>query len=952
MPFRRVLSPLAFLLTAAPLVAQGTTSSALQGQVQDPSGQPVPGAVLRIKSDALIGGERLGTASANGSFRFPALPPGLYTITVEARGFVTRRVTERMSLGQTTTANIRLVKEAGAVVEVVVAATGAVEGAATGVSTNLSSQMIESMPVGRDLTQVAGLTPGVTVSDSTSGAAVRAWGGDAMANAYTIDGLNVGDAKSGEKWVYANPDWFSEVQVGGLGAPAEYGGFMGAFINGVVKQGGNDLSGSFTTYFQKNSWAALRSNDRLAASERPLFDGQYLSVSLGVGGPIVKDRLWYFVSVEANKDDATDSPIGVNYPVKLDNPRTLGKLTWQVNPSITWDLFFEYDAVDRENRYATRYYTKDATQQQASPSRLFTTSYKQTLGSSAFLSLRFSSLNARDDRYSYNPGGYTMELSGTGGLTSGVDTALGKSETVVPELLGKSYWGNVRRSNLLRENFRGRDTFSATYDHFASGVFGSADAHALRMGIEMERSRNEEKRWIASPDGVAYRARVRSGGLRPYRAYTGGGRDVKTDMDRTMAFLQDTWTVNSRLQIRPGLRFESFKGGAAGGSDLWSTTTVAPRLGITWNVKEDQSQVMKAHIGRYFAGLSSDLFQRAIPNVYQNTNTFYWGSSSQLVNPYKPNLIPVNTQVFGPDYAYAYNFNVSKLDPNHKQPYTDEIMVGYDWRVAPQWMLGFTAVQRTQKDILVQNDPSWSNPAYTVDHLDVTSPLTGKTYRTYISDIVLGDPNEGHTFYLTNSPEARNRYRMLTVSAERSLVDGWSLTASITWAKAEGNYSSSAAQSLDNFNDPNAQINSEGRLPYVNDREFRIRGTYELPWAWKTRLSSTFTYLSGERYTPIIDMSNIFELNQNALSILAAPRGSYSYPGRRLLDFRVSQDLNFSKRLRGELFLDVFNLLNEGSAYTWDEIVAYEDGKPLSSFQNPIYTEDPRRIRLGFKLRF
>ncbi len=947
----RVLSPLALVLTAAPLLAQGTTTSALQGHIQDPGGQPVAGAVVRIKSDALIGGERFTTAASNGSFRFPSLPPGVYTIAVEAKGHITRRITERMTLGQTTTATIRLPKEAAVVVDVTASASS-VEGSATGVSTNLSSQVIEAIPLGRDLTQMAGLTPGVTVSDSTSGASVRAWGGDGMANAYTIDGLNVGDAKSGEKWVYANPDWFSEVQVGGLGASAEYGGFTGAFINGVVKSGGNDLSGSFTTYFQKNSWAALRNNERLASSERPLFDGQYLSVSASLGGPILKDRLWYFMSMEANKDDATDSPIGVNYPVKLNNPRVLGKLTWQVRPTITWDVFFEYDAVDRENRYATRYYTKEATQQQQSPSRLFTTSYKQTLGSSSVFTLRFSSLNARDDRYSYAPGGYTMEVSGTGGLTAGVDTALGMSETAVPELIGRRYWGNVRRSNLLRENVRARDTFSATFDHFVSGLFGGQDAHALRVGLESERSRNEEKRWIASPDGIAYRARIRSGGLRPYRAYTGGGRDVKTDMDRTMFFVQDTWTVSPRLQLRPGLRFESFKGGASSGPGLWSTSTVAPRLGLTWNVKEDQSQVLKAHVGRYYAGLSSDLFQRAIPKVYENTNVFYWGSSSQLVNPYKPNLIPVNTAVFGPDYAYAYNFNVSKLDPNHKQPYTDELMLSYDWRLDRNWLIGLTAVKRTQKDILVQNDPSWGDPQYVADTLDVTSPVTGQTYRTYISDIDMGDPNNGHAFLLTNSSAARNEYRMLTLSAERALADGWSLSASVTWAKSEGNYSASAAQSLDNFNDPNAQINADGRLPFVNDREFRVRGTYELPWSWKTRISATFTYLSGERYTPIIDMSNIFELNQNALSIFAAPRGSATYPGRRLFDLRIAQDLHLTKRVKGEVFLDVFNLLNDGKAYTWDEIVAYEDGKPLSSYQNPIYTEDPRRVRVGFKLRF
>lgn len=946
----RRMSPLALILSAAPLMAQSSTTAALQGQVQDPSGQPLAGALVRIVSDALIGGERTAATGPNGLFRFPLLPPGVYRITVDAPGFAPHRVSERLSLGQTTTAHLRVARAAEAVVEVV-GTSSAQEGAATGVTTALSAQVLETLPVGRDLTQVAGLTPGVTVSDSTSGASVRAWGGDGMANAYTIDGLNVGDAKSGEKWVYANPDWFSEVQVGGLGASAEYGGFMGAYINGVVKSGGNEVQGTFTTYYQPNRWAARRDNDRLAADERELYDGRYLSMSLGVGGPILKDRLWYFVSAETNRDDATDSPIGVDFPVELDNPRFLGKLTWQVNPSATWDLFLEYDEVNRENRYATRYYTRDATQKQESPSTLFTTSYKQVIGPSV-LNLRFSALDAEDDRSSYNPEGYTLEVSGTGGLPSGVGTALGASEAAFPELIGKSYWGNVRRSNMLRENQRSRQTFSATYDLFLSGVFSAGDAHALRLGVDFETSQSEEKRWIASPNGVAYRARVRNGGLRPYRAYTGGGREVDTEMQRTMVFIQDTWTINARFQLRPGVRIESFKGGAQDGPTLWDTTTVAPRLGFTWNLTEDQGHVLKAHVGRYFAGLSSDLFQRAIPGAHQNTNVFYWGYGTDLVNPYRPDLIPVDTTVSGPDYAYAYNFNLATLDPHHKQPYTDELMLGYDWRLSRAWMVGLTAVRRSQKDILVQNDPSWADPAYTVDTVPVTSPITGLTHTTFVSDIDLGDPNNGHRFLLTNDPGAKNTYKMLTLALDRPMLDRWSLAASVTWAKSEGNYSASAGTALDNFNDPNARINSNGRLPYVNDREVRVRGAYEFPWAWRTRISASFTYLSGERYTPLIDMTNVFELNQNALSIYAAPRGSASYPSRSLLDVKITQDLTFSKRVRGEFFLDVFNLLNEGASYLWDETVAYDDGVPLDTYRAPLYTEDPRRVRVGFKLRF
>jgi hypothetical protein len=916
---------------------------------------------VRLSSGALIGGERTTRTTENGSFRVGALPPGKYRIVVEAQGMTTLTGNEVLTLGQTTTANFKFAPAAAATVEVVDYATAA-SGVESAVATSVSAEALALIPVGRDLTQVAALTPGVTVSDSTSSATVRAWGGDGAANSYTIDGLNVGDAKSGEKWVYANPDWFSEVSVGGLGAGAEFGGFSGALINGVVKSGGNAVEGSLTAYYQDNAWAALRESQGLAQNQRQLYQGTYSDVTASIGGPILKDRLWYFVSASAIHDSATDSPVGIDYPVKLDNPRALAKITWQALPTATWDAFLEYDEVNRDNKYATRYYAHEAAQKQESPSRLFTTSWTQTVNQSVF-TLRLSALSARDDRSSYNPDGYTMEVSGSAGLPAGVTTAAGLTDVAFPGLLGTNYWGNARRTDMLRQNYRGRTTLAGTWDTFGSDWLGAADSHAVRIGFELEESKNEEHRSIASPNGIAYRTRVRTSGgvlgLRPYRAQTGGGRDVDTRMDRQMIFVQDTWSVNNRLQIRPGLRFEANKGKSAeGGPELWSTSNVAPRLGFTYSVTEDQSQVAKLHLGRYYSGLSSDYFQRAIPGAYKNTNVFYWGSSSNLVNPYNPTLIPVNTSLTGPDYYYAYNFNASAIDPNAKMPYTDEALLSYEIKVGRLWTLGLTGVYRNQKDILVQNDPGWSNPAYVEDSLNLVSPVSGQAFKAYVADRNLGDPNNGHSYYITNSSDAKNLYRMMTVSVERSLAGNWSFYGAMTWAKSEGNYNTTAAQDVNNFNDPNFQFNSYGKLPYVNDKEARLRATYEFPWAWKTRLSGSFTYLSGEHYTPLIDLSNnTFELNQNAITVFGAPRGSAKYPSRHLLDLRVSQEIALSRKVKAEVFLDVFNLLNDCKAYYWNEVAADDSAGygalgAAPGYRQPINVDDPRRLRAGFKLKF
>jgi hypothetical protein len=291
-------------------------------------------------------------------------------------------------------------------------------------------------------------------------------------------------------------------------------------------------------------------------------------------------------------------------------------------------------------------------------------------------------------------------------------------------------------------------------------------------------------------------------------------------------------------------------------------------------------------------------------------------------------------------------------------PYTEEVLLGYDVKVGKLWTVGLTAVYRNQKDILVQNDPGWSNPAYVADTLDLVSPISNQPFKAYVTDRKLGDPNNGHSYYITNSSDAKNLYRMLTVSVERALANRWSFYGAMTWAKSEGNYNTTAAQDVNNFNDPNFKFNSYGKLPYVNDKEARVRATYEFPWAWKTRVSGTYTYLSGERYTPLIDLSNnTFELNQNALTVFGTPRGSAKYPSRHLLDIRFSQELNVSSKVKAEAFLDVFNALNECKSYNWNQVAADDAADygvlgASSGYTQPINVDDPRRLRIGFKLKF
>lgn len=345
-PIPRSFGTLALILAASPalLQAQGATTSALSGLVRDPSGRPVAGALVRISSPAMIGGEKVARTSENGSYRFPVLPPGRYRIQVEASGFTALTGSEVLELGRTSSVNWKFQAAAAATVEVVAQATD-VDGVATGVTQNYRVEAISQLPTAsRSLNDILNLTPGVNAG--------TAWGGtNRGANAYLMDGINVGDPSGGSQWIYTNLDWFDEVQVGGLGAPAEYGGFTGGYINTVVKRGGNEFSGVVSSYYDTSSWQARSSNQDWpwTAEDKNVPATRNWDASLNVGGPILKDRLWFFVSAERENNETTN--IGADLPRQVKSSRFLGKLTWQALPTATLEGLLEYDTRDIEHKY-------------------------------------------------------------------------------------------------------------------------------------------------------------------------------------------------------------------------------------------------------------------------------------------------------------------------------------------------------------------------------------------------------------------------------------------------------------------------------------------------------------------------------------------------------------------------------------------------------------------------
>lgn len=925
---RGSLTLFAFALVAVPtaLVAQTSSTAALGGVIKDASGKPVAGALVRINSVTMIGGEKSTVSAENGVYRFSALPPGTFRIAVSAKGLINQSQTAVLELGRTATVNWRLpAANAGATVEVVASA-ARVDDAAVGQTQNFDTAALATLPVDRSLTAIMDLTPGVNGN--------RAWGGYSGENAYMMDGVNISDPSGGTVWIYPNIDWFSEVQVAGLGANAEFGGYMGGFVNGLVKRGGNTFEGSVSAYYADSKWQARINHSRVAEAEREILPTKNWDVAASIGGPIVKDKLWFFVSAE--RAELQSTPTGAELPQRDQKVMALAKITWAPNNSSTLEFLAEHDYVGRDRRYIDKYTMPVATQKESAPNHSYSLTWTQTIGSDKVLTAKVFGYSGRYD------------MPGYGGNALSLDTI--DLWTYDPNKPAREFFNNSTYEDF---NYRARATAQVTFDWHRTGLITSGDSHAFRFGIEREQAADEELRRFPGDLNLNAIIDPYEDGSVPLAGdyiIQGGGWNVRQRVDRLAAFAQDTWTVNERLTISPGVRFEQFKARFYGGDTLWNKSTYAPRLGVAYAVTADQKTMLKAHWGKYYAGYSTYFIDRAIQSAIPMKRYYSWGNYPAIGNVLDPSTWPDHTPGTADNYEYRRVNDVTTVDPNARQPYTIETTVSIDQKFGTLWGASASFVSRDFKDSLVRTDQGVDpDGAYAtfVNPLNQQNISIWEPGRYY--DPVLDFRLESHNYVTKNEDSAKRKYEAFTVAVDRILANSWSVNLSYTHATLKGNIQ--RADSYDKvYYNPNLQTNAYGKLPGVNDHEFKARGMYELPW--NIRVSGTFTYLSGTHWTPTYRTDSY---NGTRYAVNLEPLGSQTYPSRSLLDLRVTQMFNLSKSSRLEIYAEVFNVLNRQSAleyYTRANANTDNDSAVYDDYKYPSSLDAGRRLQLGVRYNF
>src|SRR5713101_6529357 len=296
------------------------TTGSIQGTVVDENG----GAVV----DASVEARNLGTnllrtvtADSDGRFAFLSLPPGRYTITISKTGFATIAQTgATLTVGQVLSLPVTM-KVSATQEKIEVSATPeAVDTVSTSSSSTLDELAVSETPIlGRKFEDLLTLTPGVSIVQGPDGDEINFNGQRGIFNNISLDGGDYNNGFFGEQMggqraaIDITLDAVKEFQVVASGANAEFGRTAGGVVNVITKSGTNEIHGSLFEYFRTEALTAATSDGKpLDNFRRNQFGGT-------IGGPIVKDKLFFFASSEGIREDLNranlSAPLGAACPV-------------------------------------------------------------------------------------------------------------------------------------------------------------------------------------------------------------------------------------------------------------------------------------------------------------------------------------------------------------------------------------------------------------------------------------------------------------------------------------------------------------------------------------------------------------------------------------------------------------------------------------------------------------
>ena len=930
------------------LPAAASAQSAITGLVKDSSGGVLPGVAVEASSPVLIEKTRTVYTDTQGRYTVVDLRPGLYKVTFTLQGF-NAFVQDAVELPSNFTATINADLRVGAIEESVT-----VSGAAPVVdvqnaqrTTVLTRQLLDAVPVPRMYQAEGALAVGTRVSDQNVGGARAAVNPRLTAHmsvtkdtTIDVDGMKMNTLVGGGDSQPDHNDGMSHeitVQTAALGAEVSAGG---PHLNLVPREGGNRFNGATYVGYTGNAMQSDNLSQDLIdrGLRRPDAVDKVFDVNLSLGGPILRDRLWFFGShrsvgndnIVANSFYPDGSPgiydqVVRNYTLRL---------TWQVNQRNKLTLYDDY-----QTKYVGHLFTSGQDVLLASATRPPVLKYTDAIKWTSTASNRLvydvgfgTSVNAyRED---YQPGILRTPFS--------------------PE-----WYANASRSDIVRNTLDlaappelGTYNFRYMLISTLAYVTGS---HALKAGMQWHIGQN----WINRDANGDLTVRFRDGvpdSVIVYNTPTRLYDLMKADLG---VYIQDAWTLK-RLTINPGLRWEYFnsaiqpKAVEAGrfvtARSFGETENVpnwrdlAPRLGIVYDLTGDAKTAVKGSINRYNRNYTTDYANRYDPLALQS-DTRNWSDCDYLpgTSTCSARVLPTNGDKIAQDNEIGPSNNrnlgvvpTRRADPTIQRPYDIEYSLGVTRELTRGVSVTGAWYRRETYDIEQQ-----INTLVTVaDYASFTTPNplgNGEQITIYN----LNRAKQGQVDLLDTTAadrsKARVSYNGLEVSfAARlprgaNLFGGWSADRLVTVSCASF--------------DPNTFRfcdQSQYEIPFRSD--FKLTGS--VPLVWQVQIGLALQSYAGQPLAVNWAVpANLFPGGRTqAVSVNLIP------PGSQYLSRWNQLDLSFRKtfaigRIRLDGALDMFNALNTSVVLSQNQNFGSTLGQPQAVLQG-------RLLRVSTQLKF
>ncbi len=1000
----RVLAlPVTLMLVVSALPGQDMTKGSIAGVVSDASGAIVPGAQVVLTSP---NGERTTTTDSVGGYTFQNLTAGSgYDLSVNVPGFISAQAKNlTVGINRQTTQDFTLqVGQAAQQVEVVGGAAAAIDLSSTTVGGVIDQSLYTNTAIGRNVSSVINMAPGVADSAGAGAANPSINGASGLENQYFVDGANITDPgfggfgtysrNFGSKGTGVNFDFIQEVQVLTGGFEAQYGQALGGIINVITKSGSNNFHGSVYAYLSP-TWLSANNKDlnNVLTASQVTYNKNSSTYDFGgdFGGPILKNRLFFYGGFNPvfNNNYDIASPLYGNYSLGYLNvsSKTLdytGKINWNIGSrhQLEGSVFGDPSTTPMTYNRGLNASNNLRESKFDYGSRTWTGRYTGALTPAIVVTANYSNYN---NHFTETPlfNGYEMVdntpvQEGTGpastynGLGYLENTQANTHQFNTTASWIKSVWGqHTFQIGYQFEDDPYNDVERYSGPSFTlpnNTVLGPAAGQTL-TGAEFVRTHLDPN----DPTTPIVLEIVRGNYSSP---------NIQTDSRYHSGFVQDTWMIGKRITIKPGLRLEQQQLNGNDARYVFAHNW-APRIGLIVDPTGNRHSKFFANWGRFYEKIPQDIAVRSLSQETGFSGGVYYADPganqpanvdpSQFLAQYSgtsglTGALP--TIIYGGTAAQYQDEAVGGFEHEFSDSFT--VSSRFTYRHLRRIIEDEQGVNVTQGyDVYNFNLPATYGVPYVIGNPSAKQDIfTNQT--TCTGDATSNPPCvDGWTAPLANPgpdgipdgfPNPSRIYKAMEIVVSKRFSTNFQFYGSYVLSKLYGNYEGNFRadnqqidpniSSMFDFTNTDGKLTAQfasGILPTDRTHQLKLYGNYM--WR-KLNFGLAWNIQSGTPITGYLD----HPVYTNAGEIPDGPRGAYGrtdwyFP----LDLHADYALKLGETKTLRFGLDAFNVFNRIVAYRVDQNkeVDGSPGEPNPDFLLPSVYSAPFNARVMARFEF